>query len=153
MSVEVLLVPLAIAAIGAWQASRTEQAADGQVVCHVATRMRDHGLLTAALADTGASTAIEDENTLVATWQGVQARFTRDQDGIWSAHLTGQVDQDRAMGIITAVDQAYGRQVQAAVLARLHERAPAAGMRVESQRVADDASVTLVLAVGSGVQA
>jgi hypothetical protein len=43
------------------------------------------------------------------------------------------VDEERAVEIVRAVDAAYGRQVQRAVLDRLRERAPAAGLRLESE--------------------
>jgi hypothetical protein len=149
MSVELVLIPLAIAAIGAWQTSRTDQAADGRTVCRVGTRMRDERLLQAALVDTGAMVRTEP-GRLIADWQGVQATLVLGVDGIWGAHLVGDVDESRAVSIITAVDQAYGRQVQAAVVERLKQRAPDAGMRVESQTVGDDDTVTLVLAVQAG---
>lgn len=149
MSVSIVLVPIAIAAIGAWQASRKDTAPDGQIVCHVSTRMRDGGLLAAALADAGAQVAREGEG-IEAVWQDAQAHFTRDSDGIWQVHFTGPIDEDRAVAIVMAVDQFYGRQVQQAVLAQLKERAPSAGMSVASETVEDDESVTLVLNVGQG---
>jgi hypothetical protein len=49
--------------------------------------------------------------------------------------------------IVRAVDAAYGRQVQRAVLARLTERAPAAGLRLESRSVTPELAVRLVFAV------
>jgi hypothetical protein len=149
MSVSLVLVPVAIAAVTAWQASRTDPDEQGRLVCHVGTRMRDAGLLAAALADTGAAVR-EESGELVADWLGVQARLSRGADGIWSAHLVGDVDDARAVGIVTAVDAAYGRQVQTTVLARLRERAPAAGMRLESETIGHDASVTMVLMVEGG---
>ena len=39
MSVAIVLVPLALAALSAWQASRQEVDLDGRTVCHVQTRM------------------------------------------------------------------------------------------------------------------
>lgn len=150
MSVELVLIPLAIATIGAWQTSRTDHGADGRTVCRVGTRMRDERLLQAALVDTGAMIRAEP-GRLIADWQGVQATLVLGVDGIWGAHLVGDVDEPRAVSIITAVDEAYGRQVQAAVVERLKQRAPMAGMRVESQTVGDDDSVTMVLAVQAGV--
>jgi hypothetical protein len=107
--------------------------------------------LRAALVDTSA-VVHEEAGALVATWAEVEARFARDGQGIWSSHLTGNVDEPRAVAIITAVDQAYGRRVQAAVLARLRDRAPQAGLRVESERIEDDASVVLVLTADGGVR-
>lgn len=144
MSISLTLVPLALAAVGAWQASRAPGVDQERTVQHVQTRMRDEGLLAAALNDTQAAVAYS-EDALLADWQGVHAEFRRDAEGIWRVDLIGDVDQDKAASIVTAIDQAYGRRVQEAVLARLRERAPSAGMVVTSETVADDDSVVLVL--------
>ncbi len=52
--------------------------------------------------------------------------------------------------MVGLIDAAYGRRVQAVVLERLRQRAGAAGFRLESETVEDDASVTLVLTVQQG---
>ncbi|MEU7875023.1 hypothetical protein [Dactylosporangium sp. NPDC049140] len=143
MSVSLILVPLAIAAAAA-HAGLTK--GKQGTVCAVQTRMRDVNLLAAALRDTRA--AVEpDGDALVADWAGVRARFVRDERQVWAAHFTGDVDEPRAVDIVRAVDAAYGRQVQAAVLARLTQRAPAAGLRLESRSVTPDRAVRLVFAV------
>lgn len=147
MSISIILVPLALAAVSAWQASRKETDAQGRTVCHVQTRMRDTGLLAAALADTHAGVR-QSADRITATWQGVQAQFQRDDRGIWQVDFTGNIDEERASVIAAAIDQAYGRQVQQAVLSRLRDRAPQAGMTLVSEAVEDDDSVTLVLNVG-----
>jgi hypothetical protein len=149
MSVSIVLVPLAIAAISAWQASREEVDAEGRTICHVQTRMKDQGLLAEALRQTRADVSVYPDK-LIAKWQGVEAEFARDEHGIWQANFTGDVDVDRASSIVVAIDVAYGHQVQQAVLAKLRERAPAAGMSVASETVEADSSVTLVLNVGVG---
>ena len=149
MSVELVLVPLAFAAVSAWQASRKKADEQGRTVQHVQTRMRDASLLAAALEDTEAQVS----NTpvgIAAAWQGVRGDFRRDDQGIWQVDFTGDVDERRAGDIVAAIDQAYGLQVQQAVLARLRERAPAAGMTIESETVDADDNVTLVLAVERG---
>lgn len=148
MSVSIILVPLAVAAVSAWQAGRQESDAEGRTVCHVQTRMKDQGLLAAALHDTRADVAVSSDS-LIARWQGVEANFQRDKQGIWQAHFTGDVDLERASGIVAAIDVAYGRQVQRSVLSRLRERAPHAGMSVASETVEADDSVTIVLNVGA----
>jgi hypothetical protein len=147
MSVTLLLVPLAVAAATAAQAALGRRA-DGKVICEVQTRMRDEGLLADALRDTGA-TVTAAAGALTAAWadSGTGATFSRGTDGIWSAHFTG-VAQERAVELVTTVDTAYGRQVQRAVVARLREQAPAAGLRLESESVGEDASVRLVFEVG-----
>lgn len=149
MSVSIVLIPIAIATIAVWQASHNETTPDGRLICHVSTRMRDDGLLVAALADTHAR-VIRDGEAIEASWQDAQARFTRDSAGIWQVHFTGSVDEEHAVAIVAAIDQSYGRHVQQVVLAKLKARAPAAGMSVASETVEDDDSVTLVLNVGQG---
>ena len=146
MSVTLLLVPLAVAGATAAKAAM-DRRADGPTICQVHTRMRDRTLLAEALRDTGALVTVTGE-TLTAAWRqpDIDATFTRDADGIWAAHLTG-VAQEQAVRLVTAVDAAYGRQVQRAVLTRLREQAPVAGLRLESESVQDDASVRLVFEV------
>lgn len=148
MSIELALVPLAFAAIGAWRASRTEAEGDQPPIHHVQTRMRDGSLLAGALEDTHAR--VLSGEGLSADWDGVHAEFRQGDQGIWQVHFAGRLDEAQARAIVTAVDQAYGRRVQQAVVARLRERAPAAGMTIESESIGEDQSVTMVLAVGEG---
>ena len=150
MSISLVLVPAAFAAIAAWQAMRPEEqtGAGGLVVQHVQTRMRDENLLAAALTDTQA-VVFRTDDVIVAEWVNVRAEFHRDEMGIWQVDFTGNVDAERASEIVLAIDRAYGGQVQRAVLSRLRDRAPEAGMFVESETVEDDQSVTLVLGQGA----
>ncbi|MEE6257004.1 hypothetical protein [Plantactinospora sonchi] len=146
MSISLLLIPLAVAAATAATGLASGQDEDGQVVCQVQTRMRDENLLSVALRETGALVTA-DNGQLNATWDGVHAAFRRGTDGIWAAHFTGDVDERRAVEIVHALDAGYGRQVQRAVLDRLHERAPAAGLRLESESATEDNAVRLVFTV------
>jgi hypothetical protein len=147
VSVSLLLVPLAMAGAAAVQAAAGRKA-DGRLICQVQTRMRDVTLLQAALTDTGATVATGGTgDSLTASWEPeTVAAFARDAEGIWSAHVTG-VDQEGAVQLMTTVDAAYGRRVQQAVLERLRDQAPAAGLRLESESVEQDASVRLVFEV------
>ncbi|MEJ3744473.1 hypothetical protein WEI85_14395 [Actinomycetes bacterium KLBMP 9797] len=149
MSISLILTPRAIAAIDAVLGTRPARDGTGQVVCEVRTRMRDERLLAAALQETGAAVTADDRE-ISARWDGVRAAFARDADGVWSAHFTGEVDESRAVEIVRAIDTGYGRQVQGAVLDRLRERAPAAGLSLESETTTEDAGVRLVFAVGRG---
>ncbi|MDR6317730.1 hypothetical protein [Actinoplanes couchii] len=135
-------MPLAMAGAAAVKAA-SDRGADG--VCQVRTRMRDVTLLADALRDTGAA-VVSGTDRVTARWEAVEAVFTRDTEGIWGAHFTG-ADQARAMELVTAVDGAYGRRVQRAVLERLRDQAPAAGLRLESETVDDNAGVRLVFEV------
>jgi|GEM_PF-1324574 hypothetical protein len=150
MSVSLLLVPVALAAATTTVAGLASgRDSTGRTVCRVQTRMRDENLLAAALRETGAAVTVQTDEIEVA-WHGVQATFRRGQDGVWTASFTGDVDENRAMEIVRAVDAGYGRQVQRAVLERLRERAPAAGLRLESEHVTEDEAVRLVFAVRQG---
>lgn len=148
MSVEVLLVPLAFAAIKAWQANRSDTG--DPLVCQVSTRMRDVTLLSAALSDLGAEVTCS-EAELTARWPDLSAQFARGAEGIWTAHVSGtEVDEARALDLVTRIDAAYGRRVQAAVLERIRDRAKDAGLQVESEVRDAEENVTLVLTVGQG---
>lgn len=144
MSVSILLVPLAIAAAGALSSRLADGSPD--VVCHVSTRMKDVQLLERALSDSDAVVTMHD-GALTAQWRGVTAQFRRDSSGIWTAEFSGDVDEPRALDIVRAIDVGYGLQVQQAVLARIAERAPAAGLTLTSSTQHSDNSVTMVLSV------
>lgn len=153
MSISILIMPLAVAAATGVVGAVSGRRAGNQVICQVQTRMRDAALLAAALRSTGASVAADGDD-LVATWPDVQAVLTRDAEGIWSAHVSGAgMDQagdtaeQRAIELIQAVDAGYGRQVQATVVSRIRNRAPAHGLRLESETVTGDDAVTLVFEV------
>jgi hypothetical protein len=154
----VLLVPVAIAAVAAVNAAldnkptnRESNKAD-QVESvpqvQVQTRMRDLDLLQAALADTRAEVTHAAENSIEAAWADATAVFDRDAEGIWQVHFTGEdVDRQRAGEIVHAIDAAYARRVQQAVVRKLRERAHTAGLELASETVEEDQSVTMVLNV------
>lgn len=148
MSIEIVLLPMAVAAVSAWQAKKAADDAGRQIIS-VGTRMRNSTLLQRALTDTGA-TVTTSGDVLTASWEATQGRFTRDPSGIWSVHLVGDTDCHQANDLMSRVDALYGRHVQAEVLARLRDRAPAAGMEIESETVEDDDSVTMVLTLNAG---
>lgn len=147
MSLSLILVPAAIAAVGAAQAARKPKELENRHgVATVTTRMRNVDLLGRALTETGASVTATDDS-LDAVWQDTRASFTRDEQGIWTAHFPDDVDPDLALARIRAVDASYGLQVQAEVLQRLRDRAGDANMSVASEKVEEDNSVTVVLNV------
>lgn len=160
MSLEIVLVPLAIAAVSAIRATRTQKVPDqhtvGQIAPEVAeesvalvevsTRMRDLELLGLSLGDTGAAVARRGDELLVS-WPQHRCTFRRNHEGIWSAHFADNVDVDQASALIRAVDVAYGRRVQQTLVRRLRERVPQVGMEIESETVEEDATVTMVLNV------
>ena len=64
MSVSLILVPLAVAAVAAAHGARAGRDAAGRVVCQVQTRMRDETLLAAALRETNAVVTADDEEVV-----------------------------------------------------------------------------------------
>lgn len=140
MSIEIVLVPLAMAAFAAWKARSIEEGN----TCMVETRLKDPVLLAEALHETGATEVHESEGMVRAAWDTMEASFTRGGDGVLSAHFDTD-DRDRAVTLITALDQAYGRAVQRVVIQRVHQRAASMGMEVASQLASADGAVTLVL--------
>ena len=146
MSIEIVLIPMAIAAVSAWQANR-KIAEDGRELVAVSTRMKNADLLAQALTDLNASVQTSPDS-ITATWPALQARFARNADGVWAAHFGGEVTSETAATVVRDLDTAYGLRVQQAVLERVRARAPEAGMAVESETVEEDRTVTLVLNVG-----
>lgn len=165
MSVTIALIPLAIAAAtfiagGGIVAGSTSKTAKGaghpqSATAAVRTRMKDLGLLEAALGDIHATDLQRDGDALVAAVEGMSLSMQRDRDGIWQAHFTGEGISDDELiaagtSIIARLDAAYAARVQAAVASRIRERAGAAGFELTSESVEDD-TVTMVLTVRNGV--
>lgn len=144
MSVSLILIPLALGAVAKAAASQGSTAPN---VCTVSTRLRDPRLLTLALGDTGARATATGPDAIDVEWAELSAQLRRDGDGIWQAHFTGTEDQQRCTDMVLAVDAAYGRRVQAEVVQKVRDRAPAAGMALVSEKVNEDASFTMVLEV------
>jgi hypothetical protein len=149
VGVSLLLVPLVVAIVPPANGAQPDRTVDGKVMCQVQTRMRDGTLLGAAIEETGAAVTVTDTG-VDAVWDGVEGSFRRGKKGIWSACFTGAVTMDGALDIVTAIDTAYGRQAQEAVLDRIRDRAPAIGWRPESEDVADDGTVRRTYQIGLG---
>jgi hypothetical protein len=158
VSVSVLLIPAAIAAVASFNAvldGRTKRQASDTVPeaapvprVQVNTRMRDLNLLQAALEDTQAQVTHATESSIKAVWADATAVFERDTEGIWQVHFSGEdVDRQRATQIVQAIDAAYAGRVQQAVVQKLRERAHTAGLELASETVEEDQSITMVLNV------
>ncbi len=140
MSLELILVPAAIAAVAAVRAAR---ASTGSLV--VETRMKNRQMLLQACQLAGAESV--NDATLTASWADLEITFNHQDDGTLVALARGPGDQHQLEQLLLAVDDAYGRVVQQQVLQRIQANADRLGMRVESQQEHDDSSVTVVLEV------
>jgi hypothetical protein len=61
------------------------------------------------------------------------------------AHFAADADPQRAVAIVEAVDDAYLRRVQDAVVERVRSRVDALGYTVVSESVDDDDTVTMIV--------
>lgn len=167
MSVSIILIPAAIAAIASAAAGGAATAGvgvgiagaitsmtrrDGREVdvVQVRTRMKDRGLLAQALGDLGA-VDVEVGDEVAATVDGVQL-LMQQTDGIWGATFTAakgepEVTTAVATKLAERLDAAYAARVQAAVAERIREKATDAGLELVSEAVDDDQTVTMTLNV------
>ncbi|RWZ49519.1 hypothetical protein ELQ90_12160 [Labedella phragmitis] len=169
MSVTILLIPAALAAaslaggtgLTAALAARREGRQGGSptddsvgTAVSVSTRMKDSGLLDAALADIGAVDVVVGESDVTATVDGHVLAMTLTDEDVWEAHFSrdGGVDADASIAedVIARLDAAYARRVQAAVADRIRARADSAGFELVSESRDEDATVTMVLNVRQG---
>jgi hypothetical protein len=153
LSVQILLIPLALAAAHAAVAvagvvtAGVDERGEERKICVVQTRLKHPGLLVEALRTVGATATAEADGSVSGRWEGIAFRFVHHDDGTLSAHFDADVDVERARELILATDAAYAKAVQEAVRRRVKERAGQLGMTVESETVGEDHSVTLVLNV------
>ena len=110
--------------------------------------------MAAPSSATGAVVTSQTDDALVAQWSNVSARFHRDPavaGGAWQVDFLGEGTTEESVAeVVTAIDTAYGLRVQQAVLTRLRERAPLAGMSIASESVDDNDTVTVVLDLAAG---
>ena len=140
MSLEIILVPLAIAAYGSWKARSMEK----DNVLLVETRLKDSAILAATLHSMGGTSVSVDEGVVRAIIGNRRVSFQSDSNGVLTAHVDTK-DQEEAISLLLEVDRQYGIQVQAAVVERVKQRAGSLGMNVISQIKGEDGSVNMIL--------
>jgi len=140
MSIEIILVPLAVAAYGSWKARSIQN----ENVLVVETRLKDSKLLAQALGAMGGSSIEIDGSKVEAVISKRRVSFSPNIEGILTAHVDTN-DRDEAIGLLVEVDRQYGLQVQTAVLQRVKDRADRLGMNIVSQIKDDDGSVSILL--------
>lgn len=149
MSAEILLIPLALAALTALQVARREERerveSEPQYVWSVTTAMKDAALIRAALRDLGLTASWEGEvaGLIVGGWRVALVP----QEGRYGVLLEEGITREEALTFATTLEQAYTRCVQAAVLTRIQVQAAQSGLRVVGQQRNPDRSVTLTLRV------
>ena len=140
MSLEIILVPLAVAAYGSWKARSMER----DNVLLVETRLKDTQLLTQALEAMGGVLVKVDGSKVSAEIGARKVSFSPDSQGVLTAHVDTK-NQEEAISLLLEVDRQYGVQVQTAVVEKVKQRASGLGMDLVSQIVSDDGAINIVL--------
>jgi hypothetical protein len=151
VSLEIILIPLAIGAVSAINAARDRKRDQSATSVHVQTRMKDESLLLATLTEHGALVDMLEKGLNVSGFQGLDFILRQGSDGLWSAIFPNETNQEQAVEVIRTLDAVYGLAVQTMVIKKLKERAQAHGMTIDSETVQDDASVTFVMTVSDSV--
>ena len=143
MSLEIVLIPAAMAAYAAWQA----RAEAGAHTCLVETRWRHAELLVQALHDIGAESVSSTSDSTSANIDWIPTVFIRGVDGIMTAHFPRDSNVDDVTAIVNRVDAAYTRRVQDAVYRRIRQRVTELGYEVDSEIIDEDDTITLTINV------
>ena len=146
MSLEIVLIPLAIAAVSAYKASQVNDESTGQVNINVQTRMKNQEMLIEALRVLGLSASVTD-NLLRVGNSEIEFLMRKNDNDIWTAQFENDVSEEAATSLLISLDKEYGKLVQATVLQRIKERASVNGMNLQSETFNRDNSVTLTLNV------
>ncbi len=146
MSLEIVLIPLAIAAVSAYNAKRENDSNTGQVKINVQTRMKNQEMLIEALRVLGLSASVT-ENLLRINNSDIEFLMKKNESDIWTAQFDNDISEDAATSLLISLDKEYGKLVQATVVQRIKERASVNGMNLESESFNGDNSVTLTLNV------
>ncbi len=140
MSLELILIPLAVVAYGRWKVRAISQ----ENVLLIETRLKDTSMLAQAIVNSGGLEVKINDGEVVALIDGLNISFKTDVDGILKARIDTH-DVERATALILEVDRQYALLVQAAVVRRIQERANGLGLNLISQMMDDDGSINIIL--------
>lgn len=166
MSVSLILIPAAIAAVtaisatgvggilslgGRSEAKESSDVGDAARPVAVQTRMKDPELLGDALRDIGALNVSVTGDGISAELDELTIAMTRTPEGIWAAHLERldghELAASDATALVQRLDAAYALRVQQAVAERIRSRADTAGFELVSETRDEDDTLTMVLNV------
>jgi len=145
MSVELALLPIAIAAIGAI-ASRRRARQQAETSFSLETRMTDPRMLQAALENCGCQ-SVSTGATVDSAIQGARIVFEPGENGAINAVFFGGIASIQADEFIASLYCEYTRLVQQDVYQKVVERAAAKGLSLESEEIQQDDSIVLTFCV------
>lgn len=151
MSIEVLLIPLALAVLAGGarvvqlNSVPASESASGKPLIRAYTTARDPDLLMGALIELGATVARQGE-LLVAEIRGCEVRFAPTADGTYVAETEGVVPDEMLGDDVARLNAEYGRHVQRAVYEKVLSRAERNGLHFESEEQEPDGTIVLTFA-------
>ncbi|TCS96606.1 hypothetical protein [Hazenella coriacea] len=144
MSIELALIPVAIAVASALSTKTTDYSTNSH---QIQTQIRNKELLQKTLVQLGCqSIATSDEVSLSV--DATQIIFTTDEEQGFTALFTGDISQSQAENFVNNLHEEYFRVVQEQVYLRLKQQAPNHGLFLESETVQEDQSVLLTFSIG-----
>lgn len=149
MSLEILLVPLAIAATGGIaeiMKKRVERQSTFQYVL-IQTRMKDEALLKKALQEWDTQFRQIGEGEQIQVDSNSEAVFTVGEEGRYLLVLPETEDQEKYAKWIENLEKSYTHYLQQEVYTRLLERAEEQGMVLEKEELMQDDSIQLTYVI------
>lgn len=145
MSIEFLLIPIAIGLVSSLTTRQRQKAEEPDSFC-LGTRLKDAQLLQAALDSLGCK-SVGTGQEILSTAEGARISFEKNKDGLFEAVFVGISSQQRAASFLQEVDAEYTRLLQEQVYQRLLARAKERGLTLESQEVEPNNSIVLTFVV------
>lgn len=143
----VYLAPIAVAsAAAAIKALEKRNQATGFV--RVETRMKSAEMVQTALQTMGYQTTVEGSG-IHATLTDSNVNMFRNEEGLWVAQFSSNVDEHEAIRVLSDLDREYGKLVQRALVEKLETRIPETRMMLLEKVTNPDQSVTLTLGVNA----
>jgi hypothetical protein len=149
MSLELTLIPLALAAI---DAATSVNSQGGSLL--IESRFKDLELLQKALENVDFENKVlvtqnngRDVEALVVRNQRLSFSFVRSEEGNFTTVFPPGSERKSAESVLEEITREYGRILQNNLIQRIERSAAASGFRLGSRNVNQDRSVTLTLGV------
>jgi hypothetical protein len=145
MSIELVLLPIAIAAIGTMKNWKQAQE-QSEEFFYLETRMTNAGILREALTNCGCQ-SVSAEKSVNSSIAGAQITFEPGEEGVFYAGFFGVIPIPQAEKFIDDLHTEYTRLVQQDVYVKLLERAASKGLFLDSEEIQQDGSILLTLRI------
>ncbi|AAU25609.1 hypothetical protein NSQ93_06235 [Bacillus sp. FSL W8-0445] len=145
MSIEIVLLPVAIAATQAI-ASYLAENESGRLYT-MPTVMKDEDLLKKALDQNGCKTIELGTTNVEAIMEDSAVTFHLTEEGTFKAAFDRSVDKNQAREFIDQIEEEYKRILQQETYLKLIEKAEHEGLVLENETVTNENSVVLTFKV------